>query len=218
MPITLKPSKALPKSERLRLAKLVEFESQARSTGYRWIAGVDEAGRGPLAGPVVAAACSIPEGVFFQGINDSKLLTAKIREKLFEQIVAREGVDYGIGIVEHTVIDQINIYQATLEAMRGAVRQLRIQPDYLLVDGLHLIVDGIAAMRIVNGDRRSQMIAAASVLAKVKRDHIMDTYHFDYPEYGFNTHKGYATEKHRCALAKFGPCPIHRRSFRTSFT
>lgn len=209
----LKLSKTLPKNERERLTKLTELESAARAKGYRCIAGVDEAGRGPLAGPVVAAACSIPGKLYFPGINDSKLLLPKKRKILFEQLVGHEGVHYGVGVIEHNVIDQINILQATLEAMRAAVKQLPVQPDCLLVDGVHVFLESVYSEPIIKGDSRSQMIAAASIIAKETRDQIMIEYHKQYPEYGFDEHKGYGTEKHRKALAKYGPCPIHRRSF-----
>src|SRR5262249_1530963 len=143
MPTLPKPSKALPKSERTRLKKLTVLEKEARLKGFQRIAGVDEVGRGPLAGPVVAVACSIREGLFFPGINDSKLLTAKRRKELFKDLTRHEGVQYGIGVVDHIEIDRINIYQATLVAMRQAVLQLREKPDCLLVDGLRLQVEEI---------------------------------------------------------------------------
>ena len=205
--------KALPQSEQKRLKKLIELESAARSKGYKCIVGVDEAGRGPLAGPVVAAACSIQEGVFFSGINDSKLLIPKVRKAIFEQLCSNTGVQYGVGVIDHIEIDRINILQASLEAMRIAVRQLTFLPDCLLVDGIHSFTDEIYSEPIVKGDSRSQMIAAASILAKETRDQIMVHYHEQYPEYGFADHKGYATRKHCEALVKYGPCPIHRRSF-----
>lgn len=210
-----KQSKALPKSELKRLKKLTELESANRSKGYQYLAGVDEAGRGPLAGPVVAAACCILEGVYFPGINDSKLLTPKVRKSLFEQLLTHDGVSYGIGIVEPAQIDRINILRASLEAMRIAISRLPFRPDCLLVDGLHSPTDEIYTLPIVKGDSLSQMIAAASIIAKETRDQIMIEYHSQYPEYGFADHKGYATSEHCLALAKYGPCPIHRRSFAT---
>jgi ribonuclease HII len=211
--VSLKPPKALPKSEIERLKKLTELEGAARAKGYKSIAGVDEAGRGPLAGPVVAAACMIQEGLYFPGINDSKLLLPKRRRALFEELIAHEGVHYAVGVVENRQIDEINILQATLEAMRIAVKKMAVALDCLLVDGNHLFLESIYSEAIVKGDSRSQMIAAASIIAKERRDQIMMEYHHHYPEYGFDEHKGYATEKHREALAKYGPCPIHRRSF-----
>jgi ribonuclease HII len=214
--VPLKQPQTLPKSEQQRLAKLTEFETKARAEGYQRIVGVDEVGRGSLAGPVVAAACSILEGLFFPGINDSKLLLPKKRKVLFSQLSQHPGVCYGIGIVDHTVIDQINILQATLEAMRAAVRQLPLQPDYLLVDGIHSFMEEIYSEPIIKGDSRSQTIAAASILAKETRDAIMVEYHQLYPQYNFDENKGYATETHRKALSLYGPCPIHRLTFRVS--
>lgn len=209
--------KTLPKSERTRLKRLIKFESKARADGYHCVAGIDEAGRGPLAGPVYAAACVIPPGIFFPGINDSKLLSAPKRQALFEAIIAHPSVSYGIGCIDHEMIDQINIYQASLEAMRAAMAQLTEklgrQPDYLLVDGVKLPIPGAISERIVHGDRLSQMIAAASILAKYTRDQVMVQYHEQYPEYGFHEHKGYPTPRHQTALKQHGPCPIHRRSF-----
>ncbi len=209
--------KALPQSERTRLKRLVKLESKARAGGYHCVAGIDEAGRGPLAGPVYAAACVIEEGVFFAGINDSKLLSVQKRQSLFEKITAHPSVFYGIGCVDHETIDQINIHQASLEAMRLAMAQLieklGKQPDYVLVDGVHLPLPGAVSERVIHGDRLSQMIAAASILAKQSRDQVMIQYHEQYPEYGFDQHKGYATRKHQEALKKHGPCAIHRRSF-----
>lgn len=209
--------KALPKSERIRLKRLTTLESQARLKGYRCVAGVDEAGRGPLAGPVYAAACVIPVGIFFPGINDSKLLSGPKRQALFELITTHPAVSFGVSYVDHETIDRINIHQAGLEAMRGAIAQLADKltekPDYVLVDGMHLPLPEIVSERIVRGDRLSQMIAAASIIAKQNRDQVMMEYHAEYPEYGFNEHKGYATPQHRAALQKYGPCPIHRRSF-----
>jgi ribonuclease HII len=213
--VSPKPSKALLKSERKRLEKLTELEKAARSKGYKCVVGVDEAGRGPLAGPVVAAACFIPEGLFFPGINDSKLLLPNKRKAIYTQLLCHENVCYGIGVIENEVIDEINIFQAAMRAMREAVKQLPMQPDCLLVDGNHVFSDSIYSEAIIKGDSRSQMIAAASIIAKETRDKIMIEWHEKYPEYGFDEHKGYSTEKHRESLVKYGPCPIHRRSFAT---
>ena len=209
--------KTLPKSEKTRLKRLVKLESHARASGYRCVAGIDEVGRGPLAGPVYAAACVIPPGIFFAGINDSKLLSAPARQSLFERITAHPAVAYGIGSVDHETIDRINIYQASLEAMRLAMKQLieklGEQPDYVLIDGVNLPLPGAVSERVIQGDRLSQMIAAASILAKQTRDKVMIQYHEQYPEYGFHEHKGYSTRQHQEALKTHGPCPIHRRSF-----
>lgn len=188
------------------------IEQNIRKKGFKKIAGVDEAGRGPLAGPVVAAACIIAEGVFFEGINDSKLLTAKKRSALFEQITTHDKVYYGVGMVSEKIIDQINIYQATILAMKKAISSLKEQPDYIIVDGLHL-PEYEHCEKIVQGDARAHAIAAASIIAKCTRDTWMIKLHALYPQYGFDENKGYGTVKHFAALLKHGPCPCHRSSF-----
>lgn len=204
----------LLKSEEKRLLKLIVLEEQARIKGFSQIAGVDEAGRGPLAGPVVAAACLFRHFKLFEGINDSKLLTPARRKALFEELTSDPSIQFGIGVVDHAVIDEINILQASLRAMREAVKALPQPPDYLLIDGnIPLKMDSVTEETVVKGDQRSQLIAAASILAKETRDRMMVDYHFKYPHYGFDQHKGYATEKHREAIKKYGLSPIHRRSF-----
>jgi len=200
-------------SEKARLQHLILYEERARKQGFKVIAGVDEAGRGPLAGPVVAASCVIPKGEFILGVNDSKKLTPKLRSQIFEDIKKNTAIHFGVGVVDHAMIDKINIYQSTIQAMLKAVESLEIKADYLLVDGLplpHLILPSNA---IVKGDSKSQSIAAASIIAKETRDQMMLEYHHQWPEYGFDKHKGYATRRHLDALEKFGPCPIHRKSF-----
>lgn len=206
------PLRALQKSERKRLFKLLEFERCAQTKGFKRIAGIDEAGRGPLAGPVVAAVCLVGDHLF-SGINDSKLLNPSQRDLLFNQITSAPGVSYAIGIVESEEIDRINILQATIKAMREAVARLEQAPDYLLIDGMDLPFDQIVSEKVIHGDARSQSIAAASILAKVTRDRLMREYHELYPLYGFDQHKGYGTVKHLEAIEKHGPCPIHRLSF-----
>lgn len=188
------------------------FERRVKANGFKRIAGVDEAGRGPLAGPVVAAVCLIQDHLF-AGINDSKLLTPSQRQSLFDQITSAPDVDYAIGMVEPGEIDRINILQATIKAMREAVSKLKDAPDYLLIDGMDLLFEQIPSEKIVQGDSRSQSIAAASIIAKVTRDQLMIEYHQLYPLYGFDQHKGYGTSKHLQAIEKYGPCPIHRLSF-----
>ena len=208
------------KKEWRRLTALTRFETEARGRGFKAIAGIDEAGRGPLAGPVLAAACMIPADVFFAGIDDSKKLTPQKREELYKKIVTHELVIYAIGMISHEEIDRVNIYQASIQAMLQAVAALSQQPDYLLVDGLNLPHPVIQAQKIIEGDALSQSIAAASILAKVTRDRMMEDYHQQWPEYGFHQHKGYGTQRHLDALARHGPCPIHRRTFepvRSSF-
>ena len=189
------------------------FEIAARKKGHRTVAGVDEVGRGPLAGPVVAAACILPPKICLEGLDDSKKLTAAHREALFEQLTTHPDIVYGIGQVEPEQIDLINILQATLQAMLLAVQALSLVPDYLLVDGIHAPKTRIASQTLVKGDSRSFSIAAASVIAKVTRDRLMLKYHALYPQYGFNSHKGYGTKQHLRALEAHGPCPIHRLSF-----
>lgn len=214
------PNPRIGKKEWRRLCSLTRFEEDARQKGYATIAGIDEAGRGPLAGPVLAAACIIPSDVYFVGINDSKKLLPKQREDLYEEITANTSVSYATGIVFHDEIDRVNIYQATIRAMLQAIASLTQVPDFLLVDGLNLPHPTLPAQKIIEGDALSQSIAAASVIAKVTRDRMMREYHQQWPEYGFDQHKGYSTQRHLEALSKFGPCPIHRRSFepvRTSF-
>ncbi|MCE5317161.1 MAG: ribonuclease HII [Parachlamydia sp.] len=199
--------------ERRRLQELVKIEKAARREGYKSIAGIDEAGRGPLAGPVVAAACVIPANLCFIGINDSKQLTPLKRKSLFEEITHHPKVAYAVGIISQEEIDSINIYQATIQAMLQAVQALISIPDLLLVDGMNLPHPAIPCRRIVGGDALVHCIAAASVVAKETRDRLMVEYHSQWPEYGFDQHKGYGTAQHMEAIQKHGPCPIHRRSF-----
>lgn len=188
------------------------FESQAQDSGYRAVAGIDEAGRGPLAGPVVAAACIFPKGLSLEGVDDSKKLTPKKRDALFEKITSDSRISFAVAFADHQCIDRVNIYQATILAMKQAVDQLPIQADYLLVDGLDL-VHTVPSLKIIKGDSRSESIGAASILAKVTRDRMMEDFDKRWPEYGFKAHKGYGTVRHLEALEKFGPCEIHRRSF-----
>lgn len=195
-----------------RLRKLLEYEESARSQGFSQIAGIDEVGRGPLAGPVVAAACIIPPDIYLIGVNDSKQLTSQERKILQERILADPRIKIGIGIVDHLEIDRINIYHATRSAMHLAVENLASQlvPDLLLVDGMKLPHPSIPSWGIIKGDTLSQSIAAASIIAKETRDRIMEQYHEEWPQYGFARHKGYSTPEHCRALAVHGMCPIHR--------
>lgn len=208
--------KSLPIDQRLevaRLKKLSAYERKARSQGYQQVAGVDEAGRGPLAGPVIAAACILPEGLYLPGIDDSKKLSAEQRDRLYQTIMENPAILSGVGIVEVLIIDQVNILQATLRAMIAAVLQLRSPPDYVLVDGNRLPPLEMPGEAIVHGDALSQTIMAAAILAKVTRDRIMKELHSQWPEYGFAEHKGYPTAKHLEALRRLGPCPAHRLSY-----
>ncbi len=188
------------------------FEKRLWSSGFSRVAGVDEVGRGALAGPVVAAAVIFPAGVENFGLRDSKKLTPAKREFLFEEI-KNKAVSIGIGVVEPEEIDRINILRATLKAMDMAISFLTPKPDYILVDGNQLIKSDIPQEAIVKGDDRSLSIAAASIIAKVTRDRLMTTLHEAYPEYNFPSHKGYGTEEHRAAINRCGPSLIHRKSF-----
>lgn len=200
-------------AEQNRVAALYHYEKLQHARGFQYIAGVDEAGRGPLAGPVVAAAVILPPDIFLPLINDSKKLQAQQREILFTNI-CDNALAYGIGIVDNYQIDAVNILQATYQAMAEAVKQLQPQPEVLLNDAVHNpYLCHLAQVPIVRGDAVSISIAAASILAKVTRDRLMEEYDVQYPQYGFKKHKGYPTPEHYQALKQFGPCPIHRRSF-----
>ncbi len=190
-----------------------DFESEARRCGYRRIAGLDEAGRGPLAGPVVAAAVILPRRFTLAGLNDSKQLSGAVRERLYGEIV-RRAVGVGIGLASAEEIDARNILEATRLAMRRALDVLVPRPDWLLIDALTLPSLLIAQRPIIKGDSLSASIAAASVVAKVSRDRLMMDYDLTYPHYKFSVHKGYATSEHLRLLERYGPCVIHRQSFR----
>ena len=200
--------------ERQRLEGMREFENKYSDLGA--VAGIDEAGRGPLAGPVVAAAVILPKDIFLPFLNDSKKVTEKRRDVLFDQI-KQEAIAYGIGIASNALIDEINILQATYEAMREAISKLSKTPDILLVDAVHIPDINIKQVGIVKGDAKSVNIAAASILAKVTRDRLMLEYDKIYLEYGFASNKGYGTAKHIEALKAYGACDIHRRSFIGNF-
>lgn len=188
------------------------FEKLAHLEGYKQIAGIDEAGRGPLAGPVVAAAVIFPPDYRNAEIKDSKKLSARKREELYDIIVS-EAIAVGVGVADAEIIDRVNILQATFLAMREAVLELSTPPDFLLIDGLHCISMQIPQKPLVKGDNRSVSIAAASIIAKVSRDRIMEMYHRQFPQYNFLQNKGYGTKEHCTALKQFGICKIHRKSF-----
>ena len=192
---------------------LMEYEAKAARQGFRNISGVDEAGRGPLAGPVVAAAVIFSPNIDIVDLDDSKKLSPKKREELFLEIKDR-ATTYGLAVIGHRIIDEINILQAARLAMKQAVDQLNPIPDLLLIDGNQKIESTLDQWAIVKGDSKSLSIAAASVLAKVTRDRIMDDYHKLYPQYEFNRHKGYGTKLHRTLIQEYGPCPIHRSKFK----
>ena len=194
-------------------AEIQQFEQNLRQQGYQRIAGIDEAGRGALAGPVVAAAVILPINCQISGMTDSKQLTPKRRAELFDEI-RRTALAVGVGSIDNKDIDQINILQATMGAMVQAIAQIAPAPDYALVDGTHLPKISLPAKAIPKGDTLVQSIAAASIIAKVTRDRLMIELDETYPGYGFQVHKGYGTLLHRQAIAQLGPCPIHRRSFK----
>ena len=195
---------------------LWKYEQKAFDAGLRLVCGVDEAGRGPLAGPVCAAAVILPPHLDIPGLNDSKKLTDKKRRELFDVITA-EAVSYGIAFASHTEIDEINILQATFLAMERAIGQLDPKPELALIDGNRAKDFGLPVRTIVSGDALSASIAAASILAKVTRDRLMEELDGKYPEYGFAVHKGYGTKRHYEALRTYGPCEIHRRTFLKKF-
>lgn len=192
---------------------LLAFEKLAARQGFSAIAGVDEAGRGALAGPVVAAAVILSPHGDFAGIDDSKKLTPEKRDVLFDRIM-EQALAVGIGVADHVTVDQINVLQATLKAMAGAIRELSPVPDFLLVDGISAPPTPIPCRTIKKGDAASVSIAAASIVAKVTRDRMMTCFDDEYPGYGFAIHKGYGSRAHLSAIADLGPCAIHRTTFR----
>lgn len=200
-----------------RLNKLKEFEVDLYNTGVTSIAGIDEAGRGPLAGPVVVGIVIMKPESFIEGINDSKKISEKNREILYEKIT-EEAIDWAVGIVNQEEIDEINILKATKKALKIAITNLKTKPERLVVDALKQIdTCGIPYTSIIKGDAKVYSISAASIIAKVTRDRIMKEYDEIYPEYGFAQHKGYGTAKHIKAIKEFGPCPLHRKSFIRKF-
>ena len=200
-----------------RLTKLKQIEEDLYKNGAKYICGIDEAGRGPLAGPVVVASVIMPKDSMIEGVNDSKKVSEKKREKVYEEII-KEALSYSVGIVDETKIDEINILQATKKGLTNSVKELKITPDIILVDALtNIDTCGIPYKSIIKGDALSYSIAAASIIAKVTRDRIMLGYDKVYPEYGFAKHKGYGTSAHITAIKEYGLCPIHRRSFVKNF-
>ncbi len=191
----------------------LDIERALWETGIEPVAGVDEAGRGPLAGPVVAAAVVFPRDLTIPGVKDSKTLREREREELFSEIRSR-ALSVGVGIVGHEDIDRVNILQATMLAMHQAIEALTVPPAFVLVDGNYFRHERLKFRTVVEGDARSFTIAAASVIAKVTRDRLMREYDREFPEYGFIRHKGYGTPEHLAAIRRYGPCAIHRRSFR----
>lgn len=199
-----------------RLNKMLEIEKSFYEKGYKYICGVDEAGRGPLCGPVLAAAVILPEGKCIEGINDSKKLSEKKREKLYDEIM-ENAIAVGVGLSDVDVIEDVNILNATKLAMKQAIDNLNVKPDYVLIDGNQMINIDIQGETVVSGDAKSESIAAASIIAKVTRDRLLIEYDKKYPEYGFSKHKGYGTKVHIEAIKEYGLTPIHRESFCKKF-
>lgn len=191
---------------------LYQYEEQLEDLGIKYIAGVDEVGRGPLAGPVVVAAVILPLNLRIKGINDSKKLSLKKRNELYK-IILNEALAVNVSFIDECVIDEINIYEATKKGMLEAISGLKIKPEHVLIDAMPLRELAIAHTSIIHGDALSASIGAASIIAKVTRDEYMDKMDIKYPNYGFKHHKGYCTKEHLEALEKYGPCEIHRKSF-----
>ena len=200
-------------AEHNRLIELSKFEREYNDKGFELIGGIDEAGRGPLFGPVVAACVVLPKGCLIEGVNDSKKLSEKKREALFDEI-KEKAVAWGVGIVDNNVIDEINILEATRKAMHEAVCNLQVKPDYIFIDAeKHVDTCGIPYLPIVKGDALSINISCASIIAKVTRDRMIDELSKTYPQYGLEKHKGYGTKEHIEAIKKYGLTPLHRKSF-----
>ena len=203
----------MKEKEEQRLIELKKIENEIYNTGVQTICGIDEAGRGPLAGPVVVAAVIMPKDSFIEGVNDSKKVSEKKREALYEQIT-NEAIAWGVGIIDQKEIDEINILNATKKGLTTAIKELKVKPDRIIVDALDKIDTlGIPYTPIIKGDAKCYSIAAASIIAKVTRDRIMRHWDEIYPMYGFEKHKGYGTAMHMQAIREYGLCPIHRRSF-----
>ena len=209
--------KKIKEKEIERLTNLKSIEKELYKKGFEYICGIDEAGRGPLAGPVVVAGVIMPKDSMIEGVNDSKKVSEKKREKLYD-IILEEAISYSVTIIGQDVIDEINILNATKEGVTKAVEELDVKPNLILVDALtHINTKGIPYDSIIKGDAKCYNIAAASIIAKVTRDRIMREWDEIYPQYGFINHKGYGTAKHIQALKEYGPCPIHRKTFIKNF-
>ncbi len=203
----------MKEKEMERLTNLKLIEKDLYKKGFKNICGIDEAGRGPLAGPVVVAGVIMPEDSMIEGVNDSKKVSEKKREKLYD-LILEEAISYSVAIIGHDVIDDINILNATKRGVTEVVEGLDIKPDLIIIDALeHINTKGIPYESIIKGDAKCYNIAAASIIAKVTRDRIMRKYDEIYPQYGFINHKGYGTAKHISAIKEYGLCPIHRKSF-----
>lgn len=207
----------MKEKELQRLTELKKMEKEYYDSGMKYIAGIDEAGRGPLAGPVVVACVVMPKDSMIEGVNDSKKISEKKREKLYEQII-NEAISYGVAIIDEKEIDRINILNATKKGVTECLKELTIKPDLILVDALKDIDTlGVKYQSIIKGDAKCYSISAASIIAKVTRDRIMRQWDEVYPQYGFISHKGYGTAKHIQAIKEYGICPLHRRTFVTHF-
>lgn len=207
----------MKEKEELRLKELRKIEDNLYEKGFKAIAGIDEAGRGPLAGPVVIAAAIMPESSMIEGVNDSKKVSEKKRELLYERIT-EEAICWSVSIIEEKEIDKVNILNATKEGVTDCIRHLDMRPDLIIIDALnHIDTCGIPYEPIIKGDAKCYSIAAASIIAKVTRDRIMRQWDEVYPQYGFISHKGYGTAKHIEAIKEYGLTPIHRRSFVKNF-
>ena len=203
----------MKEKEELRLKELKQIEEELYTQGANLICGIDEAGRGPLAGPVVVATAIMPRNSMIEGVNDSKKVSEKKREKLYD-LITDEAIAYGVGIIDQKEIDRINILNATKEGLTMAVKELNPKPDLIIVDALSKIdTDGIPYKSIIKGDAKCYSIACASIIAKVTRDRIMRQWDEVYPQYGFIKHKGYGTAAHIAAIKEYGLCPLHRLSF-----
>ena len=203
----------MKEKEELRLKELKQIEEELYTSGANLICGIDEAGRGPLAGPVVVGAVIMPRDSMIEGVNDSKKVSETKREKLFD-LITEEAITYGVGIIDQKEIDRINIVNATKEGLTMAVKELNPRPDLIIVDALSKIdTDGIPYKSIIKGDAKCYSIACASIIAKVTRDRIMRQWDEVYPQYGFIKHKGYGTAAHISAIKEYGLCPLHRLSF-----
>ncbi len=200
------------KAEKSRVDAMYKYEYEAMEQGQEIIAGVDEAGRGPLAGPVSVAAVILPRGLYLPKINDSKKLSAKVRDELYDEIMEKAVCVQHVFVDEKT-IDRVNIYQATMNGMYNAIFALEPKPQKVLIDAVQLGELPMPSLSLIKGDAKSASIAAASIIAKVRRDRLMDEYDKKYPQYGFAQHKGYGTAQHVAAIREYGPCPIHRISF-----
>ena len=206
----------MKEKEEERLKHMLEIEDSLYQRGYKLVCGVDEAGRGPLCGPVVAAAVILNKDEMIEGVNDSKKQSKKKRENLYD-IITKKAIAVGVGISDVDIIEDINILNATKLAMKQAINNLKINPDFVLIDGNQMIDIDIDAQTVVSGDAKSESIAAASIIAKVTRDRLLKDYDKKYPEYGFAKHKGYGTKAHIEAIKKYGLTPIHRKSFCSKF-